>query len=170
MLVLAGSAVAFFAADAAIVRDLPPGLHVPEKAMAGPAFDVDRAPAAWLDTLSPEQRSLSDSYFEGGYWLQLWHLLYGLGVVAALLFSGFSAGMRNFAERISKRPSINVAIYGAFFLVASFVLDLPGSIYSNFIREHHYGLSNLSLSAWFGEQLIGLALSAVLGSVVISLL
>ena len=84
MLVLAGSAVAIFAAEAAIVRDLPAGLHVPEKAMAGPAFDVDRATAAWLGTLSPERRSLSDSYFEGGYWLQLWNLLYGLGVVAAL--------------------------------------------------------------------------------------
>src|SRR6202171_1169082 len=106
MLALAGSAVAIFAADGAIVRDLPPGLHVPEKAMAGPAFDVDRATAAWLDTLSPEQRSLSDSYFEGGYWLQLWNLLYGLGVVAALLLSGFSRRMRDLAERISIRPMI----------------------------------------------------------------
>src|ERR1700730_10957083 len=89
MLVLAGSTAAISRADAAIVRDLPPGLHVPEQAIAGRAFDVDRATAAWLDTLSPEQRSLSDAYFEGGYWLQLWQLLYGLGVVAALLFSGF---------------------------------------------------------------------------------
>jgi STE24 endopeptidase len=171
MLVLAGStATLSAAADAAIVRDLPPGLHVPEQAIAGPTFDVDRATAAWLDTLSPEQRSLSDAYFEGGYWLQLWDLLYGLGVVAALLFSGFSRRMRELAERISKRPLINVAIYGAFFLVVTFVLGLPLSIYGNFIREHQYGLSNLSLPAWFGERLIGLALDVVLGSVVISLL
>jgi STE24 endopeptidase len=170
MLVLAGSAVAIPAADAAIVRDLPPGLHVPELATAGPAFDVDRATAAWLDTLSPEQRSLSDDYFEGGYWIQLCQLLYGLGIVAALLFSGFSVRMRDLAERISKRPLINVAIYGVFFLIASFVLGLPLSIYTDFIREHQYGLSNLSLPGWFGEQLIGLALTVVFGSVVISLL
>jgi STE24 endopeptidase len=170
ILALAGSAAAIHGADAAIVRDLPPGLHVPEQATAGPAFDVERATAAWLDTLSPEQRSLSDAYFEGGYWLRLWDLLYGLGVVAALLFSGFSRRMRDLAERTSKRPLINVAIYGAFFVVASFVLGLPLSIYSSFIREHQYGLSNLSLSAWFGEQLIGLSLTVVLGSVVISLL
>ena len=170
MLVLAGSAVAISAADAAIVRDLPPGLHVPEKAIAGPAFDVDRATAAWLDTLSPEQRSLSDSYFEGGYWLQLWNLLYGLSVVAALLLSGVSRRMRDLAERISKRPMINVAIYGVFFVVVSFVLGLPLSIYSEFVREHQYGLSNLSFAGWLGEQLIMLALTVVLGSVVISLL
>src|SRR6202049_5091160 len=142
MLVLAGST--------AIVRDLPPGLHVPEQAIAGPTFDVDRATAAWLDTLSPEQRSLSDAYFEGGYWFLLWDLLYGLGVVAVLLLSGFSRRMRDLAERISKRPLINVAIYGAFFLVATFVLGLPLSIYGNFIREHQYGFLQPRLSAWVG--------------------
>ena len=171
MLVLAGSVVTISAADAAIVRDLPPGLHVPEKAVAGPAFDVDRATAAWLDTLSPEQRSLSDNYFEGGYWLRLWHFLYdGVAIVAALLVSGFSVRMRDLAERISKRPIINVAIYGAFFVVVSFVLGLPLAIYSDFIREHQYGLSNLSFAGWFGEQLLVLALTVILGSVVISLL
>jgi STE24 endopeptidase len=171
MLALAASAAALSAADAAIVRDLPPGLHVPEQAIAGPTFDVDRATAAWLDTLSPEQQSLSDAYFEGGYWLRLWQFLYdGVAVVAILLLSGLSRRMRDVAERISKRPLINVAIYGALFVVATFVLGLPLSIYSNFVREHQYGLSNLSLLAWFGEHLIGLALTVVLGSVVISLL
>ena len=171
MLMLAGPIAALSAADAAIVRDLPPGLHVPEQAIAGPTFDVDRATAAWLDTLSPEQRSLSDAYFEGGYWLRLWHFLYeGLGVLAILLLTGLSRRMRDLAERTSKRPLINVAIYGALFVVATFVLGLPWSIYSGFIREHQYGLSNLSLPAWFGERLIGLALAVVLGSVVITLL
>ena len=63
MLVLAGSAVAISAADIAIVRDLPPGLHVPEQATAGPAFDVDRATAAWLDTLSPVPARWRSSFF-----------------------------------------------------------------------------------------------------------
>jgi STE24 endopeptidase len=170
MLALAASAAALSTADAAIVRDLPPGLHVPEQAIAGPTFDVDRATAAWLDTLSPEQRSLSDAYFEGGYWLRLLQLLYGLGVAAVLLFSGLSRRMRDLAERIGKGPLTNVAIYGTLFLIATFVLGLPLSIYSNFIREHQYGLSNLSLPGWFGEQLIGLAVTVVLGSIVISLL
>src|SRR6266404_9906009 len=120
MLMLAGFTLAIPAADAAIVRDLPPGLHVPEQAIAGPTFDVDRATAAWLDTLSPEQRSLSAAYFEGGYWLRLWHFLYeGLGVLAILLLTGLSRRMRDLAERTSKRPFIKVAIYGAFFVVAT---------------------------------------------------
>ena len=38
--VLAASAFAIPVADGAIVRDFPPGLHVPEQAAAGPTFDV----------------------------------------------------------------------------------------------------------------------------------
>jgi hypothetical protein len=35
---------------------------------------VETATEAYLNLLSPEQRKLSDQYFEGGYWLQLWDL------------------------------------------------------------------------------------------------
>ncbi len=168
-LLLAASSVSI-CAEAAIVRDLPPGLHVPEHAVAGPAFDPDRATDAWLDTLSPQQRSLSDAYFEGGYWLRLWHLLYGLAVLWALLWSGVSRRARDLAERLSRQPMISVALYGAAYILASFALTLPFTIYGDYFREHQYGLSNLSFGQWVGERLIRLALSVILGSVVISLL
>ena len=71
---------------------------------AGPGFDVDRATEAYLDLLSPEQRELSNAYFEGGYWLQLWEFLYGLGVAALLLYSGLSRRMRDIGRRFSRRP------------------------------------------------------------------
>ena len=151
-----------------IVRDLPPGLHVPRGAQPGPGFDIERATEAWLDLLSPEQRALSDAYFEGGYWLKLWSLLYGLGVMAILLWTGLSRRMREFAERVSRRPWFAVAIYGALFIVATFVLDLPLSMYRGFAREHEYGLSNLSFAGWLREEMMGLALSLVFGSIVLS--
>ena len=156
------------AAADTIVRDLPPGLHVPADARPGPGFDIERATEAWLGLLSPEQRALSDAYFEGGYWLKLWSLLYGLGVMAILLGTGLSRHMRDFAERAGRRPWLAVAIYGGLFIVATFALDLPLSIYRGFVREHQYGLSNLTLSGWLHEKVIGLALSVVLGSVVLS--
>src|SRR5450631_1103677 len=169
-LVLAAFVVALSAAEAAIVRDFPPGLHVPELANPGPAFDVERATAAWLDTLSPEQRSLSDAHFEGGYWLRLWKLLYGLGIYALLVVSGASRRMRDVAERANAGPFVGVALYGASFLIVTFVLGLPFAVYSGFFREHQYGLSNLSLGGWFGEQLISLALNVIVGSIVVSIL
>src|SRR6266567_7325055 len=107
-------------ADSTIVRELPPGLHVPEAAKPGPGFDIERATEAWLDLLSPEQRALSDAYFEGGYWLKLWSLLYRLGVMAILLWMGLSRRMRDLAERVGRRAWLSVAIYGALFIVATF--------------------------------------------------
>jgi STE24 endopeptidase len=151
-------------AETSIVRDFPPGLQIPAAAQPGPGFDVDKATAAWLGLLSPEQRRLSDDYFEGGYWLQLWEALYTIGVMLLLVATGLSRRMRDLAERISNRPLLNVAIYAALFIVAIFVLGLPMDVYSGFVREHQYGLSNLSFARWFGEALIGLAVSVVLAA------
>lgn len=152
-----------------IVRDLPPGLHVPPGAQPGPGFDVERATEAWLGLLSPEQRALSDAYFEGGYWLKLWSLLYGLGVMAILLWTGISRRMRDLAERVGGKLWFSVAIYTALFIVAASVLNLPLSIYQGFVREHQYGLSNLTFPAWVREALLGLAVTLVIGPVVLSI-
>ena len=153
-----------------IVRDLPPGMHVPPGAQPGPGFDVERATEAWLGLLSREQRALSDAYFEGGYWLKLWSLLYGLGVMGLLLWTGLNRHMRDLAERLGGKPWLSVAIYGALFIIATFVLDLPSSIYQGFVREHQYGLSNLTFPGWLQEALLGLAVTLVVGPVVLSIL
>jgi hypothetical protein len=66
-------------AQEAVVLEIPPG------AGSGPDFDVDTATAAYVDLIGDEERARSDAYFEGGYWLQLWGFLYGLGVAWILL-------------------------------------------------------------------------------------
>ncbi len=162
----AGSALS----EPAIVRDLPPGLQVPGAAKPGPGFDVDRATEAWLGLLSPEQRPLSDAYFEGGYWLQLWDLVYSVAAMALLLWSGVSRRMRDLAERLTRWRFLRVAIYAALFFVALFVLRWPFAVYAEFWREHAYGLSNLTFARWMKESLIGLALEVAIGSVVVALL
>ncbi len=98
-------------AASTIVRELPPGLQVPDAAKASPAFDVDRATESYLELLTPEQRELSNQYFEGGYWLQLWGFLYGVGVAAILLGMGLSQRMRDIGRRFSKRPWLQTVVY-----------------------------------------------------------
>lgn len=169
VVLLVAASLQVASAQAPVVRDLPPGLQVPAEAQPGPRFDVERATEAWLDLLSPEQRALSDAYFEGRYWLQLWSLLYGLGVMAIVLWTGLSRRMRDVAQRLGRSRWLSVAIYGALFIVAIFLLDLPLSIYRGFVREHQYGLSNLSFPGWLREALIGLAVMLVLGPIVLSI-
>lgn len=142
-------------------RELPPGLIVPDAAKAGPSFDVDRATEAYLNVLTPEQRAKSDAYFEGGYWIELWELLYGLAIAALLLFSGLSRRMREQAQKITARPWAYTMLYVVMWLVIGFLLDLPLSIYTGYIREHQYDLSNLTFGGWMGDALKGLLVGLV---------
>jgi len=153
-----------------IARDLPPGLNVPDAARPGPALDVDRATEAYLALLSPEQRALSDAYFEGGYWLQLWGVLYGVVVAALLLRSGFSQHLRDIGRRVSQRPWLQTMIYAFLWLVVMFVLLLPISIYQEYFREHQYGLATQTFGPWFVDQLKELMVSLIVMSPVIALL
>ncbi len=153
-----------------LARDLPPGLHVPDAARPGPGFDSARATDAYIALLTPEQRAKSDAYFEGGYWLQFWGLLYGLVVAWLLLASGAARWMRDRARRVTKRPFLATLLFGALFIVASTVLDLPMSLYVNFFREHQYGLATQTLPEWLWDAAKGLGFGLLLGAPLIALL
>jgi len=137
---------------------------------AAGSFDVELATRAYLDTLGVDARAASDAYFEGGYWLTLWDWLYTLLLAWVLLRFGLSAKMRDLSERATRFVFLRSAIFAALFIVVVFLMSLPLTIYRDFIREHAYGLSNLSFLAWLGEGLIGLAVSVVLGSLAIAVI
>ena len=63
----------------------PPTLEIPAAARAGPNFDVKAATDAWLATVPADKKARSDSYFEGGYWLQLWDFLLFSAIMLFLL-------------------------------------------------------------------------------------
>jgi len=162
------SLVAARASAAPISVEFPPGLQVPAAARPGPDFDADKATAAYIAMLTPEQRARSDAYFEGGYWLQLWNWLYGVAVAAVVLFSGLSRRIRELAERVSRRPWLYTPIYAAIWTVVGFVLALPLAIYAGFLREHEYGLSEQPFLSWFGDHLKGLGVAVVLGAILVT--
>ena len=156
-------------ATAAAPTELPPGLQIPDAARPGPDFDVDKATQAYIDLLSPEQKAQSDAYFEGGYWLQLWGLLYGLVLAWILLRSGLSRGMRDIGRRISKRPWLQTMIYGALWVLVVTLLALPWTIYTDYFREHAYGLATQDFGAWSLDQVKGLVVELVLMPLVLAL-
>ncbi len=153
---------------APIAADFPPGLQVPAGAQPGPQFDADKATSAYLALLSPEQRTRSDAYFEGGYWLQLWGFLYGLAVAAIFMLTGLSRRIRDLAQRVSPRPWLYTLIYSVLWVVAMFALALPLGVYTDFIREHQYGLSEQPFGGWMEDQLKGLGVGLVLAPIAIS--
>ncbi len=65
-------------------------------------------------------------------------------------------------RRRTRRPWLATALCVALLLAAIRALELPWSIYADFVREHQYGLSNQAFAAWLGEWALSLGVSLVL--------
>src|SRR6266699_3498230 len=133
-------------------------------------FDPAAATQAWLATVPRDKREKSDAYFEGGYWLILWNFLLVVAILLFLLASRISARMRDFAECATRFKSLQVAFYAVPYLVIVSLLSFPLNLYEHFFREHHYGLATQSFLPWFREQLIGLGLTLIAGTLVLIVL
>jgi Zn-dependent protease with chaperone function len=132
--------------------------------------DPAAATRAWLESLPRNQRAKSDAYFEGGYWLILWNFLLTTAISILLLASHFSARLRDFSERVTKIKNFQIACYAIPYLLLVYVLSFPLDLYENFFREHQYGLATQSFAPWFREQLIGLMLTLIGGTLLVVVL
>ena len=133
-------------------------------------FEVGAATRAYLARMTPEKKARSDAYFEGGYWLQLWEFLYAVAVAWLLLWLGWSAWMRNFAERAVRQRALQTFIYWALYSTVTALLIFPLTVYRGFYREHEYGLATQTFGPWFGDRLKELAISVILGGVTVVIL
>ena len=126
------------------------------------AFDVEAATRAYLDTLQGPARAQSDAYFEGGYWLTLWGTAIAVLIDWLLLRFRLSAAFRNLGERVSKRASLVTWITALLYTLVGWLITLPWTIYTGFVREKQYDLMNQAFGGWLGEQLIGLGISLLI--------
>ena len=151
---------------------LPPVLATPPAAAQGVNghLDPEAATEAYLATLPSEKRASSDAYVEGGYWLILWDFVVMGIIYLVLLGAGLSARMRDTAERMTSSKTLQSVMYWILFLVVFTVVSLPWNIWEGYVREHSYGLSNLTFGAWLVEQAKGFAITLVIGSLMIAAL
>jgi STE24 endopeptidase len=133
-------------------------------------LDPAAATQAWLATVPSDEREKSDAYFEGGYWMILWDFLLAVAISIFLLASRISGRLRDFSQRVTRFKTLQVACYALPYLVIVYVLSFPLNLYENFFREHQYGLATQSFLPWFREQLIGLVIAIIGGTVVLIVL
>ena len=128
------------------------------------------ATQAWLDSVPQDKREKSDAYFEGGYWLILWNYLVVAGISILLLSLRISARLRDFSELLTKFKTLEVACYSILYLLLVYVLSFPLNVYEHFFREHEYGLATQNFPEWFQEQLIGLVITLIGGTIFLVML
>lgn len=134
---------------ASIATPVPPPAPAP----------LDNGPVA-----VPEPSAKAVSYHRGGLWIWLFEMAFSLLLPAAFLLTGLSARIRDLAQRIGRRWFFTIAIYIAIFSLLSAVIELPVSYYTDFVRDHQYGLSNQTFGKWMKDSLLNLAISIIISS------
>ena len=102
-------------------------------------------------------------YYHSGNILWIVEILWGILIPFLFLFTGFSANIRNWAQKIGKKWFWIIGIYFVFFSLISFVIDLPLSYYQEFVRQHAYGLSNQTPGKWIGDLFTSLMVGIIIG-------
>lgn len=142
----------------------------PAGAVDSAVFDPVAATNAYLATIPADARAKSDAYFEGGYWIQLWGVLITVAVMLLILRLGWSRRMRDRAERVTSLRWVHVFVYFGLFTLLTTAITLPWTLYTDFFREHQYGLSNQTFPAWATDALKGLGLQLVFSGLAVAAL
>jgi STE24 endopeptidase len=134
------------------------------------AFDPVAETQRLLDAVPADVRAKSDAYAEGGYWLQLWGALVTCLIAWVVYRTGWVVGLRNLAERVFRKRFLQGMFFTAMLLPVLWALGLPWDFYTDFIREHHYGMSNQTAAGWLAESALGQVPTVILLSPLIALL
>ncbi|MCX6641596.1 MAG: M48 family metallopeptidase [bacterium] len=115
----------------------------------------------------PPASDLAMKRYRSGNVLWVVDLLLGFLIPLVILFTGFSAWMRDTARKIGKKWFFLVAIYFILYTLVEYIIGFPLSYYEGFVREHAYGLSNQAFGKWFGDSIKELIIGLVVGALVI---
>jgi STE24 endopeptidase len=141
---------------------MPSVIQVPPEAQPSPNFNAEAATNAYLAEIPADARARSDAYFEGGYWMILWDFVYGAVILLLLLNRGWSAAMRDLAERVTRFKPVHTLVYLTQYLLVTFILGFPLTVYEDYFREHKYGLATQTFGPWMVDQVKDFGVNLVL--------
>jgi STE24 endopeptidase len=111
----------------------------------------------------PAADAKAQRYYRSGNIFWIINQIWGLLIPALFLFSGFSARIRNWAQRLGRHWIFIIAIYWILLVALNFLIDLPLSYYEGFVRQHAYGLSNQTFYKWISDSLKSLMVDLAAG-------
>ncbi len=123
---------------------------------------------AILNTLTPAELAKAKAYTLGNHWLMVGNFLVDLLAAWLVLRAGWLVTLRARLERARSRPNVAAFAVGGAYFVATWLLTLPWSIWSDWKREHDYGRSEQPFADWLGQGGLALAVSAVLGGLFVA--
>ena len=119
---------------------------------------ADRAISPSDDSvLVPEPGERANRFYRTGNLFWCIRAFWDLFVPALILFTGVSAGLGAWTERIGRKWFFAVTIYIVVFAALKYVLEFPLNCYLGFFRQQAYDLSNQTFSHWLATSFKHLA-------------
>jgi STE24 endopeptidase len=112
----------------------------------------------------PEPDAKALAYYHSGNVLWWCGQAFGAAFPLLLLATGFSARMRDAAERIGRHWLLAAAVYAVFYRALDWLASRPLGFYGGYLRPHAYGLSSQTFGKWLRDGAIDLAVSAGVGA------
>lgn len=128
------------------------------------AFDVNAETAALVDAMGSERLARAAAYTTGAHWLLLVGLVVSVLTAAVIARSGI---LTRWVPRRPDSPNRTAALSAIVFVLATAVLTLPLTLYSDFYREHAYGRSSQPLGDFLGQLALSTVISTVLSAAVL---
>jgi STE24 endopeptidase len=112
-----------------------------------------------------DQQQKSKKYNRIKLRLTIFNLFLDLSLWLALLFF-LADPVANIAYHSAAHPLVQFYVFAALIGLGLGFIHFPISFYSGYILEHQFSLSNQTFFRWLGEQLKGLLVSLILGTIV----
>jgi STE24 endopeptidase len=145
------------AAAAVVVLASPPPSVAPASPPAGKAASRRLQPRVTPEMLR-HSRLQNILYFV--------NIAYTLAALVLLLRSRASAKMRDLSERATKPKFLSGMLYVLLLVLAMTALELPLTIYEDYVVPHQFDLTNQTLPSWITDQVKELAVSVVISAIV----
>jgi len=104
----------------------------------------------------PSPSAIAIDWYRSGNVLWIVTQAWALAVLALLMFTGLSAKMRNWANKLGRTWPLSIGVYLIVFSLFMLIVNLPLSYFAGYVRPHAFGLSNQSVRRWFGNELMSL--------------
>ena len=166
LLVIAGSrSSAQERSTPAGVAAAPAGTIAPAGSAEAPQAAAAEAPPALMDNplgeVPPDEPRM-EAYSHGHYVLYFLGAFWDMAVLALLVFTGFGATLQAWAERVTRRPNLKVAVYTVLFTAVTVAASFPLTVYGGFVREKKFGFATQTFPAWLGDQGKALLVATIL--------
>jgi Zn-dependent protease with chaperone function len=96
-------------------------------------------------------------------------VVYGIAVLLIVLAAGWSARMRDFAQRHLRWPFVAAMLYFVLLSLITTVIEFPLDLYGSFIVPHQFDLTNQTFAAWLGDSGKAFGVNLVVGAPIAAL-